>query len=126
MNKYLKQNISQEKERGSLIMFSFCENHMDFPFKNWFLGSLRSKAQVCCLSSKILNILYDRHGFMSPYEIYVMPELQVASCWNTLKKPPCLRQPASAEFDNENSPPNQMVAAVHGLLIVNRDQTRLN
>ena len=54
-------------------------------------------------------------------------ELQeVASCWNTQMKPPHLRQPASAEFNNENSPPNRMVAVVHGLLIANQDQTELN
>ena len=41
-------------------------------------------------------------------------------------KAPRLRQLASTEFDNENSPPNRMVVAVHGLLIVNRDQTELN
>ena len=46
--------------------------------------------------------------------------------WNTQKKPPSLRQPASAEFDNEYSPPNRMVAVVHRLLIVNQDQTRSN
>ena len=44
---------------------------------------------------------------------------------NTQKKLPHLRQSASAGFDIENSPPNRMVVAVHGLLIVKRDQTRL-
>ena len=59
----LKKDISQGKERKSLIMFSFSENHMDSPFKNChgaLLGG--SKAGHCCLSSEILNILYDRHG----------------------------------------------------------------
>ena len=43
---------------------------------------------------------------------------------NTQKKPPRLRQSASTGFDTENSP-NRMVAAVHRLLIVKQDQTRL-
>ena len=34
VNKHLKQNISQGKERESLIMLSFWENHMDSPFNN--------------------------------------------------------------------------------------------
>ena len=42
------------------------------------------------------------------------------------EKLPRLRQLASAKFDNENSPPNQMMVVVHGLFIVNRDQTKLN
>ena len=37
---------------------------------------------------------------------------------NTQKKLPRLRQSASTGFDAENSPPNRMAAAVHGLLIV--------
>ena len=44
---------------------------------------------------------------------------------NTQRKPPHLRQSASTGFNTKNSPPNKMAAAVHGLLIVKRDQTRL-
>ena len=36
MNKHIKQNISQGKEREGLIMFSFWENHMNSPFKTWY------------------------------------------------------------------------------------------
>ena len=59
----LKKNISQGKERESLIMFSFLGESHGFPLQKmpWaLLGG--SKVGHCCLSSEILKILYDRHG----------------------------------------------------------------
>ena len=60
----LKKNISQGKERESLIMFSFKgEIHLsskEYACMAPVLGG--SKVGHYCLSIEILNILYDRHG----------------------------------------------------------------
>ena len=56
---YFTKKREREREIDNVQFLG--ESH-GFPLQKLVLDPFRSEAWLCCLNSKIINILYDRHG----------------------------------------------------------------